>query len=165
MTEAMRQARERGVLERLPLFDRLTETGAVWSDGRTVEADTILYATGFRAAIDHLAPLGLREPGGGIRLDGTRAVRDPRVHLVGYGPSASTIGANRAGRAAVRDIRQLLRTDDSDQVRRPGSGRQTSAPGQRQHAQAEHQDAQREMDRRDVRDAEHDLGRGEYEKA
>jgi hypothetical protein len=27
---------------------------------------------------------------------------------VGYGPSASTIGANRAGRAAVRDIRRLL---------------------------------------------------------
>ncbi|GCD33154.1 oxidoreductase [Streptomyces chrestomyceticus JCM 4735] len=111
MTEAMRQARERGVLERLPPFDRLTETGAVWSDGRTVEADTVLYATGFRAAVDHLAPLRLREPGGGIRLDGTRAVRDPRVHLVGYGPSASTIGANRAGRTAVRDIRQLLRTD------------------------------------------------------
>jgi hypothetical protein len=34
--------------------------------------------------------------------------RDPRVHLVGYGPSASTIGANRAGRAAVNDIRRLL---------------------------------------------------------
>jgi hypothetical protein len=58
--------------------------------------------------VDHLAPLRLREPGGGIRLDGTRAVRDPRVHLVGYGPSASTIGANRAGRAAVREIAALL---------------------------------------------------------
>ncbi|MFE4719369.1 pyridine nucleotide-disulfide oxidoreductase, partial [Streptomyces sp. NPDC056728] len=33
---------------------------------------------------------------------------DPRIHLVGYGPSASTIGANRAGRAAVRDIKRLL---------------------------------------------------------
>ena len=45
---------------------------------------------------------------GGIRLEGTRVVSDPRIHLVGYGPSASTIGANRAGRAAVRDIRRLL---------------------------------------------------------
>jgi hypothetical protein len=50
----------------------------------------------------------LRERGGGIRVEGTRAVTDPRIHLVGYGPSASTIGANRAGRAAVRDIRRLL---------------------------------------------------------
>ncbi|WP_018543011.1 MULTISPECIES: NAD(P)-binding domain-containing protein [unclassified Streptomyces] len=102
MTEAVRQARESGVLTRLPLFDRVTPDGVAWDDGRTVE-----YATGFRAAVDHLAPLRLREPGGGIRMAGTRAVRDPRVHLVGYGPSAGTIGANRAGRAAVQEIRQL----------------------------------------------------------
>ena len=34
--------------------------------------------------------------------------KDGRVHLVGYGPSASTVGANRAGRAAVRELRELL---------------------------------------------------------
>ncbi|MER5971089.1 NAD(P)-binding domain-containing protein [Streptomyces sp. NPDC002055] len=107
MTEAMRRARERGVLVRRPMFERITPEGAEWADGGTVAADTILWATGFRAAIDHLAPLRLREPGGGIRMAGTRTLRDPRVHLVGYGPSASTIGANRAGRAAVREIRAL----------------------------------------------------------
>ncbi|MGW2415527.1 NAD(P)-binding domain-containing protein [Streptomyces tubercidicus] len=111
MTEAIRRGRESGVLERLPLFERLTPTGAVWDDGRTVEADAVLYATGFRPALDHLAPLRLREPGGGIRMEGTRTFRDPRVHLVGYGPSASTIGANRAGRAAAVDIRRLLTED------------------------------------------------------
>ncbi|WP_130799206.1 FAD-dependent oxidoreductase [Streptomyces otsuchiensis] len=108
MTEAMRRAREDGVLSRLPLFERVTETGVRWADGREVRADMILWATGFRPVTAHLAPLRLREPGGGIRLDGTRAVRDPRIHLVGYGPSASTIGANRAGRAAAREIRRLL---------------------------------------------------------
>lgn len=51
--------------------------------------------------VDHLAPLRLRTPDGGIRLDGTRATDEPRLHLVGYGPSASTIGANRAGRRGV----------------------------------------------------------------
>ncbi|MFD7662696.1 NAD(P)-binding domain-containing protein [Streptomyces sp. NPDC059788] len=116
-SEALWPAREQNVLVRHPMFDRLTETGARWPDGARddgvtgVDADAILYATGFRPALDHLAPLHLREPGGGIRLDGTRAARDPRIHLVGYGPSASTIGANRAGRAAVRDIRQLLQPD------------------------------------------------------
>lgn len=80
----------------------------MWDDGRRVAADVILWATGFRPVIEHLAPLRLREPGGGIRVEGTRTVADPRIHLVGYGPSASTIGANRAGRAAVRDIRRLL---------------------------------------------------------
>ncbi|UUN30989.1 NAD(P)-binding domain-containing protein [Streptomyces sp. FIT100] len=108
LTDAIRRARADGILDRLPMFDRITPTGVAWDDGRTVDADVILWATGFRAAIDHLAPLRLREPGGGIALDGTRAVRDARIHLVGYGPSASTIGANRAGRAAVHEIRQLL---------------------------------------------------------
>ncbi|MFE7889076.1 NAD(P)-binding domain-containing protein [Streptomyces sp. NPDC057412] len=108
LTEPVRQAIADGVLDRQPMFDRIVPDGVEWKDGRHVEADVILWATGFRAAIDHLAPLRLREPGGGIRVEGTRAVADPRVHLVGYGPSASTIGANRAGRAAVRDIRRLL---------------------------------------------------------
>ncbi|MFE4828710.1 NAD(P)-binding domain-containing protein [Streptomyces sp. NPDC056672] len=108
LNDAIIRAREEGVLDRLPMFDRITPAGVAWDDGRTVEADVILWATGFRAAVDHLAPLRLREPGGGIRVEETRAVRDERVHLVGYGPSASTIGANRAGRAAVRDIKRLL---------------------------------------------------------
>ncbi|MFG2675051.1 NAD(P)-binding domain-containing protein [Streptomyces sp. NPDC048445] len=108
VTDAVRRARESGVLDRLPMFDRITPDGVAWDDGRTVEADVILWATGFRPAVDHLAPLRLREPGGGIRVEGTRAVRDERVQLVGYGPSASTIGANRAGRAAARAVGRLL---------------------------------------------------------
>ncbi|WP_327699979.1 NAD(P)-binding domain-containing protein [Streptomyces sp. NBC_00459] len=108
LNDAIRQALADGVLDRRPMFDRITPEGVEWADGQRVDADVILWATGFRAAIDHLAPLRLREPGGGIRVEGTRVVTDPRVHLVGYGPSASTIGANRAGRTAVRDIRRLL---------------------------------------------------------
>ncbi|APU44163.1 NAD(P)-binding domain-containing protein [Streptomyces sp. TN58] len=108
LNEAVRAGLASGVLDRRPAFARISPTGAVWADGSRVEADAILWATGFRAAVDHLAPLRLREPGGGIRVEGTRAVRDERVHLVGYGPSASTIGANRAGGAAVREIRRLL---------------------------------------------------------
>ena len=111
LNDAIRAARARGILDRLTMFDPITPTGVAWDDGRTVDVDVILWATGFRAAIDHLTPLRLREPGGGIRVEGTRAVRDERVHLVGYGPSASTIGANRAGRAAVSDIRRLLRRE------------------------------------------------------
>ncbi|MGZ0236243.1 NAD(P)-binding domain-containing protein [Streptomyces sp. CPS1] len=108
LNDAIRKGLADGVLDRLPMFDRITPDGVEWRDGRHVEAEVILWATGFRAALGHLAPLRLREPGGGIRAEGTRAVADPRIHLVGYGPSASTIGANRAGRAAVRDIRRLL---------------------------------------------------------
>ncbi|NUR88346.1 MAG: pyridine nucleotide-disulfide oxidoreductase, partial [Nonomuraea sp.] len=82
--------------------------GVEWADGRRMAADVVVWATGFRSALDHLAPLRLREPGGGIKVDGTRVVKDPRLQLVGYGPSASTIGANRAGRAAARNVHTLL---------------------------------------------------------
>jgi hypothetical protein len=108
-TPYIRDALDRGVLERLPMFDRITEDGVAWSDGRNVGADVILWATGFRAALTHLSPLQLRGPGGGIRMDGTHVAGEPLVHLVGYGPSASTIGANRAGQAAARQLRRLLR--------------------------------------------------------
>ena len=118
-TAAVRAAREHGVLTRLPIFDRITAHGVAWADGSEVRADAIVWATGFRAALRHLAPLDLREPGGGIRVDGTEVARDPRVHLVGYGPSASTVGANRAGRAAVHRLRALLAPTGPAQAREP----------------------------------------------
>jgi cation diffusion facilitator CzcD-associated flavoprotein CzcO len=111
LTPAMQAAQERGVLNRLPMFDRITPDGVAWDDGQHVRADVILWCTGFRPVIDHLAPLKLREPRGGILMDGTRAVRESRLHLVGYGPSASTIGATRAGRAAAMEIRDLLEAE------------------------------------------------------
>lgn len=107
VTPSVRAAQDAGYLDRLPMFDRLTPDGAAWSDGTVVAADTVLWATGFRAALDHLRPLHLRGPGGGIVMNGTAVAADPRIHLVGYGPSASTVGANRAGRAAVSAIRRL----------------------------------------------------------
>jgi cation diffusion facilitator CzcD-associated flavoprotein CzcO len=107
-TPVVLEARDRGVLKRLEMFDRITPDGVAWDDGRFVEADVILWCTGWRPAIDHLAPLHLRSAAGGIVMDGTRAVAEPGLHLVGYGPSASTVGANRAGRAAVAQIRELL---------------------------------------------------------
>ncbi|WP_441249215.1 FAD-dependent oxidoreductase [Kitasatospora sp. McL0602] len=104
---AFRRAKELGALERRPMFDRLTEHGIAWGE-QELPVDAVIWATGFRPEITHLAPLGLRGPGGGIRMDGTQAAADPRIHLVGYGPSASTIGANRAGRSAAIAISHLL---------------------------------------------------------
>jgi cation diffusion facilitator CzcD-associated flavoprotein CzcO len=111
VTPAIEAMRERGVLERRPMFSEIVEEGVRWSDGTVVRADVILWCTGFRSALDHLAPLGLRGPDGGIAMAGrlaTQVAADPRIHLVGYGPSASTIGANRAGGAAARELVGVL---------------------------------------------------------
>jgi len=97
---------------RRPMFERIEPDGVRWADGSFERVDVILWATGFRPAIAHLAPLHLRSEAGGIQLDrngrGTTAVADPRIQLVGYGPSASTIGANRAGRSAAKGVQRAL---------------------------------------------------------
>ncbi len=107
LDDRLRAARERGVLHRRPMFDHIEPDGVRWADGSFQPAQVILWATGFRSALDHLAPLRLRGPGGGITMTGrlaTQVAVDPRVHLIGYGPSASTVGANRAGRAAADEL-------------------------------------------------------------
>lgn len=118
-TPALVRAEERGALERRDMFDRIDADGAVWDDGRTLAADVIVWCTGFRSALDHLAPLHLRGSGGGIVMDGrlaTRVAARPRLHLLGYGPSASTIGANRGGRAAARELLDTLAGKDPDPI-------------------------------------------------
>ena len=111
VTPLVQAARDRGVLERRPMFSTIEPSGVRWDDGTFERADVILWCTGFRSALDHLAPLRLRGPGGGITMTGpgaTQVAADPRIHLLGYGPSASTIGANRAGRAAAVALTRLL---------------------------------------------------------
>ena len=111
LTPAVEAMRARGVLNRHPMFSEITTDGVRWDDGTTLHADVILWCTGFRSSLDHLAPLLLREADGGIVMTGrlaTQVAKDPRIHLVGYGPSASTIGANRAGGAAAAELMAFL---------------------------------------------------------
>ncbi|GLY30503.1 NAD(P)-binding domain-containing protein [Kineosporia sp. NBRC 101731] len=101
-------ARDRGVLVRRPMFTAIEPGGVREADGSFTPVDVIVWATGFRPALSHLDPLGVRNENGGIQLDGTSVVGEPGLHLIGFGPSQSTVGANRAGRAAVASlVRQL----------------------------------------------------------
>jgi putative flavoprotein involved in K+ transport len=114
MVPSVRDARERGVLVAEPVFDRLVEAGVAWDHGRVVEADTIIWCTGFRPALSHLAPLRLRDADGHIATRGTQAVAEPRLHLLGYGDwtgpaSATLIGVGRPARDMTEAIQSLLR--------------------------------------------------------
>ena len=97
-------AKERGALERRPMFVSIEPHGLREADGSFTTVDTILWATGFKPALHHLDTLGLRNGLGGIAMVGTQVAAEPRVQLIGFGPSQSTVGANRAGRAAVSAI-------------------------------------------------------------
>ena len=69
----------------------------------TTPIDSILWGTGFHHSLQHLEPLEIRSAQGGVTVDpdGVTVAAVPGVFLVGYGASASTIGATRAGRKAA----------------------------------------------------------------
>ncbi|MET9959599.1 ArsO family NAD(P)H-dependent flavin-containing monooxygenase [Streptomyces sp. NPDC006326] len=109
----VRAARDAGLLTARPMFSRLTSTGVQWADGTSADADAVIWCTGFRPALAHFAGLRLRGTRGHIATDGTRAVDEPRLHLLGYGDwtgpaSATLIGAGRPAREAARQIADLL---------------------------------------------------------
>ncbi|MBT3155192.1 NAD(P)/FAD-dependent oxidoreductase [Streptomyces sp. CHD11] len=109
----VRAARDAGLLTAKPMFSQLTAHGVRWADGSRAGADAVIWCTGFRPALSHLAPLNLRGPRGHIPTDGTRAPGEPRLHLLGYGDwtgpaSATLIGVGRPARDAARDIAQAV---------------------------------------------------------
>ena len=101
---------ERGLLVARPMFDRIEADRVMWDgdEGGMARADAIIWATGFRPELRHLSPLKLREKTGGVTVGQGAAWSDPRVFLAGYGPQASTVGANRAGRMIARQIMAML---------------------------------------------------------
>ncbi|GAA4668389.1 ArsO family NAD(P)H-dependent flavin-containing monooxygenase [Nocardioides nanhaiensis] len=112
MVASVLEARERGVLHAEPMIERLTPEGAVWPDGTRRELDVVLWCTGFRPALAHLAPLQLRGGRHPVRTEppgGTRSAEEPRLHLLGYGDwtgpaSATLIGVGRTARDAVAEV-------------------------------------------------------------
>jgi len=110
----VREARARGALGSVRAFARLEEDAATWPDETRVQADAIIWCTGFRPALCHLAPLGLIDGEGRIAVsaDG-QADGEPCLWLLGYGDwtgtaSATLAGVTRAAREAVSGIVKSL---------------------------------------------------------
>jgi putative flavoprotein involved in K+ transport len=113
MLPAVKDARERGVLEALPAFDHFTETGVGWHSGRQERADAVIFCTGFRPALAHLKTLGILNAEGRVDTEGTRAKALAGLWLVGYGQwtgfaSATLIGVGRTGRQTAEEIGSAL---------------------------------------------------------
>lgn len=95
---------DRGVLVDHRMFASIERDGVRFADGSFRHADAIIWATGFRPELRHLAGLGLRTSQGGLAVERGASQQDPRLFFAGYGPQASTIGANRAGRVIARQV-------------------------------------------------------------
>lgn len=109
MVAPVRAARDRGLLVAQPMFTRFTRTGVVWPDGREEPVDAVILATGFRPAIDHLAPLAVPDERGRLAMHGLHAAAHPRLYPLGYGDwtgfaSATLVGVGRAAKAVVDEI-------------------------------------------------------------
>jgi len=116
MVPSVRAARERGVLHSVRPFMAFTPDGVIWPNGRKTMVDAVIWCTGFRPALDHLAPLGIVEGDGSIAVSGTHVVRAPRLWLVGYGQwtgfaSATIVGIGRTARSTVAEIDAALRME------------------------------------------------------
>lgn len=103
MVPPVKEARARGDLSSVRPFERMTANGVVWADGSEMEVDAIIWCTGFRPALNHLAPLGLVEDDGRVLVDGQRSLKESRLWLAGYGDwcgpgSATLMGAARTAR-------------------------------------------------------------------
>ncbi len=55
-----RQLIERGLVRIFAPIERFNDSSVVFSDGRSLDPSAVIFATGFRPALRHLAPLGLR---------------------------------------------------------------------------------------------------------
>lgn len=114
MMPSVREARTRGALESVRPFVRFTKTGVIWPEGQEMRVNAVIWCTGFGYALDHLAPLGILELDGTVAVHGTRAVREPRLWLLGYGEwtgeaSATILGVGRYARSTVAEIADALR--------------------------------------------------------
>lgn len=103
----IRDLRDRGLLERRPMFVRVISDGVIQQDGTVVPLDTIIWAIGFRAELTPFAPLGI-DAHEGVKVEHGHAVEVPGVFFAGYGPQASTISAERGARRIARDATQYL---------------------------------------------------------
>ncbi len=75
----------RGILHSREPFARFTPSGVQWADGSGASFDAVIWCTGFRPALAHLAPLGIVDDTGRVNVEGTRSTAERRLWLVGYG--------------------------------------------------------------------------------
>lgn len=113
MVDSVKEARARGVLHAKGPFSEIRGNTVVWAGGIEEKVDAIIWCTGFKSKLDHLAPLGIINSDGKVDTKESRSLKCPNLWLVGYGDwtgfaSATLIGVQRVAKQTVNDIKQFL---------------------------------------------------------
>jgi cation diffusion facilitator CzcD-associated flavoprotein CzcO len=113
MIPPVREARSRGVLTSKRPFKEFVQDGVIWSDGVYEKFDSVIWCSGFRPSLKHLSSLNIIEADGKIQTQGTHAIKEPKLWLVGYGDwtgyaSTTLIGVARSAKATAEEIAKSL---------------------------------------------------------
>jgi putative flavoprotein involved in K+ transport len=118
MVDSVKEARVRNVLHSVRPFAAFTESGVIWPEGREQRFDSVVWCTGFRPALDYLNALHIIEADGKVAVKETKALKIPRLWLVGYGSwtgyaSATLIGVGRTARSTIEEIVRELHSGNN----------------------------------------------------
>lgn len=117
MVDSVKEARARKVLKSKSPFERFTEDSLLWADGHEEKIDVVIFCTGFKSSLDHLASLNVINEDGKAETDGTKSKKVEGLWLVGYGnwtgfASATLIGVGRSAKSTVEQILQYVSTTE-----------------------------------------------------
>ncbi|MBL6448145.1 NAD(P)-binding domain-containing protein [Fulvivirga sp. 29W222] len=112
MVESVKEARNRDVLKTVRPFTSFYKNGVIWPDGSKEAFDAVIWCTGFKSSLGHLAELGITQ-NGRIATQDTKATAIEGLWLVGYGSctgyaSATLIGVGRTARQTVREVQDWI---------------------------------------------------------
>lgn len=111
-----------GQPDQRPVFERFTEDGLIWGDGRHEKVDTVLFATGYQPHLPYLAELGaLDQAGRALQRQGT-STTVPGLYYVGLprqrnAASATLRGAGADARIVVTQLRRYIESQRQSQGR------------------------------------------------
>jgi putative flavoprotein involved in K+ transport len=113
MVDAVKEARSRKVLKSVRPFNHFTKESLVWLDGHEERIEVVIFCTGFKPALKHLAGLNIINKDDKPETEGTKSKFVDGVWFVGYGnwtgfASATLIGVGRSARKTVEEISEYL---------------------------------------------------------
>ncbi|GAB4446425.1 MAG: ArsO family NAD(P)H-dependent flavin-containing monooxygenase [Chloroflexi bacterium OHK40] len=104
-----------------PMFHAFTEAGVVWAHGQVEAVDTVIFATGYRANLDYLAPLGALDRAGEALQHHGISTTVPGLGFVGLSNQRTFASATLRGVGA--DAAVVLRALQHQRQTAPGSPR------------------------------------------
>ncbi len=96
-TGAYRAAIIAGNPDRQPMFERFTEDGVIWSNGRHESVDAVIFSTGYRPHLPYLAGLNAIDESGRVQQKDGASTTVPGLYYVGLPRQHSVASATLRG--------------------------------------------------------------------